>query len=32
VANYAAICAIVNIGTEEAYDIVDIHGMKKFFR
>ena len=28
--NYAAMLAIVNIGTEEAYDIVDIEKMNKF--
>lgn len=27
---YAAIMAIVNVGTEKAYNLVDIIGMKKF--
>ena len=27
---YAAILAIVNIGTEEAFDMVDVEGMRKF--
>jgi prenyltransferase beta subunit len=28
--SYAAMLAIVNIGTKEAYDIIDIEKMKKF--
>ena len=28
--SYAAVLAIVNIGTEEAYDIIDREGMRKF--
>ena len=27
---YAAIMAIVNVGTEKAYNLVDINAMKKF--
>ena len=27
---YAAILAVVNIGTEEAYEMVDVHGMERF--
>jgi len=27
---YAAVMAIVNVGTEKAYNLVDIIGMKKF--
>ena len=27
---YAAILAVVNIGTEEAYQMVDVEGMKRF--
>ncbi len=28
--SYAAILAIVNIGTPEAYELVDVAGMRKF--
>jgi len=28
--SYAAVLAIVNIGTEEAYDIIDLEGMRMF--
>lgn len=28
--SYAAMLAIVNIGTQEAYDIVDVKGMREF--
>jgi prenyltransferase beta subunit len=28
---YAAILALVNIGTEEAFSIIDVEGMKRFF-
>mmetsp|Transcript_42517 Transcript_42517/g.30683 ORF Transcript_42517/g.30683 Transcript_42517/m.30683 type:complete len:169 (+) Transcript_42517:34-540(+) len=27
---YAAVLSIVNIGTEEAYDLIDVEGMRKF--
>ena len=27
---YAAILAVVNIGTEEAYQMVDVEGMRRF--
>ena len=28
---YAAILALVNIGTEEAFSMIDVDGMKRFF-
>lgn len=30
--SYAAILAIVNIGTQEAYDLVDVEGMLRFLK
>ena len=30
--SYAAILAIVNLGTQEAYDIVDVEGMRRFLK
>jgi prenyltransferase beta subunit len=27
---YAAVLAIVNIGTEEAFSMIDVEGMKRF--
>ena len=30
--SYAAILAIVNIGTQEAFDLVDVEGMLRFLK